>query len=79
MEGEYADGSAAGPASWTAFQEFGATFAPDAATNTITMTPDFLNAIRDGAPVTLTFYFWSGAKTTYTVTKSGTVVTGSPA
>jgi endoglucanase len=79
MEAKYADGSAAGPASWTTFQEFGATFAPNAATNTITMTPDFLNAIKDGAPVTLTFYFWSGAKTTYSVTKSGTTVTGSTA
>jgi endoglucanase len=44
-----------------------------------TMTPDFLDAIRDGAPVTLAFYFWSGAKTTYTVTESGTTITGSPA
>ena len=45
--------------------------------NAITMTPAFLNAINDGVPVTLTFYFWSGAKTTYTVIRSGTAVTGS--
>jgi hypothetical protein len=60
-------------------QEYGYSFVPDAAGNTITMTPDFLKAINDGVPVTLTFYYWSGAKTTYTVTKSGTTVTGSTA
>jgi endoglucanase len=43
------------------------------------MPPAFLNAINDGVPVTLTFYYWSGAKTTYTVTKSGTTVTGTTA
>jgi hypothetical protein len=71
MEAKYADGSGAGPASWTTYQEFGVSFAPDVAGNTITMTPDFLKAINDGVPVTLTFYYWSGAKTRYTVTKSG--------
>ena len=76
MEAKYADGSGAGPASWTTFQEFGGSYKPDTAGNTITMTPDFVKAINDGVPVTLTFYFWSGAKTTYTVTKSGTTVTG---
>ncbi|SOD91487.1 Aryl-phospho-beta-D-glucosidase BglC, GH1 family [Streptomyces sp. Ag109_G2-15] len=79
MEATYADGSGAGPASWTTYQEYGYSFVPDAAGNTITMTPDFLKAINDGVPVTLTFYYWSGAKTTYTVTKSGTTVTGSTA
>jgi aryl-phospho-beta-D-glucosidase BglC (GH1 family) len=76
MEAKYADGSGAGPASWTTYQEYGVSFAPNAAGNTITMTPAFLKAINDGVPVTLTFYYWSGAKTTYTVTKSGTTVTG---
>ncbi len=79
MEAKYADGSAAGPASWTTYQEFEYSYVPNAAGNTITMTPDFLKAINDNAPVTLTFYYWSGAKTTYTVTKSGTTVTGSTA
>ena len=79
MEAKYADGSGAGPASWTTYQEFGGSFVPDAAGNTITMTPDFLKAINEGVPVTLTFYYWSGAKTTYTVTKSGTTVTGTTA
>ncbi|NUR01108.1 MAG: cellulase family glycosylhydrolase [Streptomyces sp.] len=79
MEATYADGSGAGPASWTTYQEYGYSFVPDAAGNTITMTPDFLKAINDGVPVTLTFSYWSGAKTTYTVTKSGTTVTGTTA
>jgi aryl-phospho-beta-D-glucosidase BglC (GH1 family) len=77
MQATYADGSAAGPASWTTYQEYGTAFVPDPTANTITMPPAFLNAINDGVPVTLTFYYWSGAKTTYTVTKSGTTVTGS--
>ncbi|HET9173307.1 MAG TPA: cellulase family glycosylhydrolase [Actinospica sp.] len=76
MQATYADGTGAGPASWTTYQEYGASFAPNAAGNTITMTPAFLTAINDGVPVTLTFYYWSGAKTTYTITKSGTTVTG---
>lgn len=79
MEAKYADGSGAGPASWTTYQEFGGSYVPDQSGNTITMTPAFLTAINDGVPVTLTFYYWSGAKTTYTVTKSGTTVTGSTA
>jgi len=79
MEAEYADGSGAGPASWTTYQEFGIAFVPSASGNTITMTPAFLAAINDGVPVTLTFSYWSGATTTYTVTKSGTTVTGSHA
>jgi endoglucanase len=79
MEAKYADGSGAGPASWTTYQEFGVSFVPDSAGNTITMTSDFLKAINDDVPVRLTFYYWSGATTTYTVTKSGTTVTGSTA
>lgn len=79
MSATYADGSGAGPASWTTYQQYGVSFAPDYAGNTITMTPAFLTAINDGVPVTLTFYYWSGATTTYTVTKSGTTVTGSTA
>jgi hypothetical protein len=34
-------------------------------------------AVRDGARVTLTLHFWSGARVTYYVTKNGTSVTGS--
>jgi hypothetical protein len=46
------------------------------ATHSITLTPAFLNTLRDGSPVTLTFHFWSGTTVTYKVTKSGGSVTG---
>lgn len=77
MEAKYADGSGAGPASWTTYQAFTSSFAPDYSNGAITLTPAFLGAINDGARVTLTFHFWSGDTTTYYVTKSGTTVTGS--
>jgi aryl-phospho-beta-D-glucosidase BglC (GH1 family) len=35
------------------------------------------SAIENGARVTLTFHFWSGAQVTYHVTRNGTTVTGS--
>jgi hypothetical protein len=38
---------------------------------------DNFKAVNDGAPVTLTFHFWSGATVAYHVTKSGSSVTGS--
>jgi endoglucanase len=75
VESTYADGTAAGPASWTTFQSF-ANYGPDYAGNTTTIKPDFLTTLKDGAPVTLTFRFWSGATVTYHLTKSGTTVTG---
>jgi hypothetical protein len=37
---------------------------------------EFFNAVTDGQPVTLTFHFWDGSKVTYTITKTGTTVTG---
>ena len=79
MEAKYADGSGAGPASWTSFQQFGVAFAPDYANNTVDLTPAFFGAINDGAPVTLTFHFWSGTIVTYHVTRSGSSVTGTTA
>jgi endoglucanase len=75
VESTYADGTAAGPASWTTFQSF-ANYGPDYSANTTTVKADFLKSLKDGAPVTLTFHFWSGATVTYHVTKSGTTVTG---
>lgn len=45
--------------------------------NTITLTDKFLGSLRNGAPVTLKFHFYSGAALTHHVTKSGTSVTGS--
>ncbi|MER5794036.1 cellulase family glycosylhydrolase [Streptomyces sp. NPDC001980] len=76
MEAKYADGTNAGQADWTSYQEFNAAFSPDYAGGTIILTPDFLNALHDGAPVTLTFHFYSGATATYHVTRSGGSVTG---
>jgi endoglucanase len=76
MEAKNADGSAAGPTNWTAYQEYWSTFIPDYTNNAIDLTSDFLNAINDGTRVTLTFHFWSGATTTYHVTKSGSTITG---
>jgi endoglucanase len=76
MEARYADGTNAGPANWTSFQQFSATFTPDYTNNAVTMTPAFFDAVTDGVPVTLTFHFWSGTTVTYHVTKSGNAVSG---
>jgi endoglucanase len=76
MEARYDDGSNAGPASWTAYQQYGAAFWADYPGGTINLTPGFFNSVNDGAHVTLTFHFCSGATMTYSVTKSGTAITG---
>ncbi|MFC7265553.1 cellulase family glycosylhydrolase [Streptomyces lutosisoli] len=76
MEATYADGSNAGPTNWTPYQEFNAAFSPDYPGNALLLTSNFVNSLRDNAPVTLTFHFWSGATVTYHVTKSGSSVTG---
>ena len=79
MEAKYADGTNAGPHDWTAFKEFWGTYRPDYDAGTISLTPDFFNAVRDGEPVTLTFHFWGGGTVDYTITKTGTTVTGTSA
>ena len=79
MEAKYADGTFAGPHDWTSFKEFWATYRPDYDGGTITLTPDFFNAVRDDEPVTLTFHFWGGGTVDYTITKTGTTVTGTAA
>ncbi|MFF1568601.1 cellulase family glycosylhydrolase [Streptomyces sp. NPDC058293] len=79
MEARYADGTDAGPADWTSYQQFGTAFAPDYDGGTLRLTADFLNSLKDGVPVTLTFHFWSGASVTYQVTRSGDTVTGTAA
>ncbi|HEU5356911.1 MAG TPA: cellulase family glycosylhydrolase [Actinocrinis sp.] len=76
MEAKYDDGTNAGPASWTSYQQFSTAYAPDYPNNGITLTPAFFDSLTAGARVTLTFHFWSGALVTYHVTKSGTTVTG---
>ena len=78
MEARYADGTNAGPANWTSYKAFWDTFQPDYTAGTITLKDAFFAEVNDGT-VTLTFHFWSGATTTYTITKSGTTVTGSTA
>ena len=79
MEAKYADGSNAGPQNWTSFKEFAYTFLPDYTANTLALTPEFFADVNDGAKVTLTLHFWSGAKVSYYVTKSGSTVTGATA
>jgi endoglucanase len=76
MEAKYADGSIAGPTNWTSYQGFNSSFSPDYTGGDIKLTTDFLNAITDGARVTLTFHFWSGTTSTYYVTRSGSSATG---
>ncbi|HWS32354.1 MAG TPA: hypothetical protein VN408_06385 [Actinoplanes sp.] len=44
----------------------------------IRLTPDFFAEVTDGAPVTLTFVFWSGETVTYQVTRTGDTVSGTP-
>jgi hypothetical protein len=79
MEAKYADGTNAGPHTWTSYKELWATYRPDYEAGTISLTPDFFNEVRDGETVTLTFHFWGGGTIDYTITKTGTTVTGSAA
>jgi endoglucanase len=76
MEARYGDGSNAGQTDWTPYQEFNKSFSPDYPNDTIILKPEFLDALRDGELVTLTFHFYSGAKLIYHVKKSGDSVTG---
>jgi hypothetical protein len=45
--------------------------------NTLLLTPEFFTEVKDGT-VDLTFHFWSGARTSYRITKTGSTVTGTP-
>ena len=76
IEVRYDDGSNAGPATWTAYQQYANAFWADVPKAAINLTPELFKSITDGARVTFTFHFWSGATATYHVTKSGTTVTG---
>jgi endoglucanase len=78
MEAKYDDGGNAGPADWTSYQQWDTAFSAYTG-DAIKLTAEFFTSLRDNARVTLTFHFWSGAKVTYHVTKSGSTVTGSPA
>jgi hypothetical protein len=74
MEAVYADGTNAGPHNWTSYKEYGRTFAPG--NGQITLKQEFFAEVNDNSTVNLTFHFWSGETVTYTVTRSGTTVTG---
>lgn len=76
MESVYADGTGAGYHNWTTFPEFWDDFKPDYENGTIELTKRYLNSIKDGSPVSLTFHFWSGKTFEFTVTRDGTAVTG---
>ncbi|MFC5661683.1 cellulase family glycosylhydrolase [Kitasatospora misakiensis] len=79
MHSTYADGTNAGPTSWTPYQEFNQAFSPDYANGTIILTPAFLASLREGDTATLVFHFYSGETATYHVKKTGTTVTGTVA
>ncbi|MFE7278054.1 cellulase family glycosylhydrolase [Streptomyces sp. NPDC057623] len=75
MAAKYDDGSNAGPADWAGYQQWDASFTAYTG-DSIKLTPEFVNSLKDGSRVRLTFHFWSGATVTYNVTKSGGTVTG---
>jgi endoglucanase len=77
MQAVYANGGNAGPASWTSFKEYGDSFSPDYANNTITITPKFFAETTAGT-INLTFHFWSGKTLKYPITRTGNSVTGAP-
>lgn len=75
MEATYANGGNAGPQNWTSYKEFAYAFTPSYSTNEIKLLPAFFNEVQDGK-VNLKFHFWSGKVVTYTITKSGSNITG---
>ncbi|MFC4505213.1 MULTISPECIES: cellulase family glycosylhydrolase [Streptomyces] len=78
MEARYDDGSNAGPASWTSYQQWDIAFTAYTG-GSIKLTSDFFTSLQDDSRVTLTFHFWSGASATYHVTRTGSTVTGTTA
>jgi hypothetical protein len=76
MESVYADGSGAGYHNWATFPEFYDDFRPDYENGTILLTKRYLDSLKDGEAVSLTFHFWSGKTLSYTVTRNGATVTG---
>jgi aryl-phospho-beta-D-glucosidase BglC (GH1 family) len=80
MHSVYADGTAAGPTSWTPYQGYGndsqgGAYSADYADNEIVLTKAFVASLTSGKEATITFNFWSGASATYYVTVSGSTVT----
>ena len=78
MEAAYDDGGNAGPASWTSYQQWDTAFSAYTG-DSIKLTSDFVNSLKDESRVALTFHFWSGTSVTYHVTKAGSTVTGTTA
>jgi endoglucanase len=77
MEAKYDDGTFAGPHEWTAFKEFDVAFAPNYSDRFTALKAEFFKKnFKDDSRVTVTLHFWSGAKVSYHVTKSGNTVTG---
>ncbi|WP_433432775.1 cellulase family glycosylhydrolase [Nonomuraea sp. CA-141351] len=76
MEAKYGDGTNAAPHDWTSYKEYGRSYSPAYADNSIRLLRELVSQMRENTSLTLTFHFWSGAKITYQVTRSGDTVTG---
>lgn len=75
MEAKNNSGAGVGPNNWTTFKEFGSTFEPNYTNNTVEIKEDFFKECSDGV-INLVFYWKDGSTTKYTLTKSGSTVTG---
>jgi len=64
MEATYDDGTNAGPASWTSYQQWDTAFTAYTG-DSIKLIAEFLDSLKDSSRATLTFHFWSGATATY--------------
>jgi len=77
MEAVYEGGGNAGPHNWTPFKEYGATFEPNDEASAIILKPAFFDETNDGT-IHLKLHFWSGEVLSYSLTKIGKIVTGTP-
>jgi endoglucanase len=77
MAGYYPDGTYSAPDDWTAYKQYGYVFDPEEATGTIKMQTNLQGVLREG-PVVLAFTFDSGTTVTYTLTRTGDHITGTP-
>nr|WP_211116627.1 cellulase family glycosylhydrolase [Glycomyces buryatensis] len=77
MEAAYEDGTAAGPQNWTTYKEYDVAFLPDEEAGQVVLPEAFFAEVNDNSTVNLTFHFWSGETVSYTLTRSGSTVTGS--
>ncbi|WP_311736797.1 hypothetical protein [Streptomyces sp. TLI_185] len=56
MEATYDDGGNAGPASWTPYQQWDTAFTAYTG-DSIKLTSEFVNSLKDDSRVSLTFHF----------------------